>query len=43
MNPPGQLWRLDDLRAEVKTDGSITVDGRGLLLAGATASARRQT
>ena len=34
VNPPGQLWRLDDLRAEVKTDGSITVDGRGLLPAG---------
>jgi hypothetical protein len=34
VNPPGQLWRIDDLRAEVQIDGSITVDGRGLLLAG---------
>jgi hypothetical protein len=34
VNPAGQLWVIDDLRAEVKVDGSITVDGRGLLLAG---------
>ena len=34
VSPPGQLWRIDDLRADVKIDGSITVDGRGLLLAG---------
>jgi hypothetical protein len=34
VNPPGQIWRIDDLKAKVKTDGSITVDGRGLLLAG---------
>jgi hypothetical protein len=31
---PGQIWRIDDLKAKVKTDGSITVDGQGLLLAG---------
>jgi len=29
VSPPGQLWRIDDLRADVKIDGSITVDGRG--------------
>ena len=34
VNPPGQIWTIDDLKAKVKTDGSITVDGRGLLLAG---------
>jgi hypothetical protein len=34
VNPPGQLWRINALRAEVKIDGSIEVDGRGLLLAG---------
>jgi hypothetical protein len=32
--PPGQPWVIADLRAEVKTDGSIKVRGRGLLLAG---------
>ena len=34
VQPPGQLWRIADLRADVKADGSITVRGRGLLLAG---------
>lgn len=34
INPAGQLWVIADLKAAVKTDGSITVDGRGLLLAG---------
>jgi len=32
--PPGQIWRIAALSAEVKTDGRIRVDGRGLLLAG---------
>jgi hypothetical protein len=32
--PAGQPWVIEDLRAEIKTDGSIKVDGRGLLLAG---------
>jgi hypothetical protein len=32
--PPGQIWRIRDLDATVKTDGSIRVRGRGLLLAG---------
>jgi hypothetical protein len=30
---PGAPWRIADLRAEVRTDGRITVRGRGLLLA----------
>src|SRR6266581_6124691 len=34
VNPPGQIWRIADLRADVKADGSIKVRGRGLLLAG---------
>jgi len=34
VNPPGQIWRIEDLSANVKTDGHIRVDGRGLLLAG---------
>jgi hypothetical protein len=32
--PPGQIWTIADLRAEVKVDGRITVRGKGLLLAG---------
>jgi hypothetical protein len=34
VNPPGQIWVIADLSADVKTDGRIKVDGRGLLLAG---------
>lgn len=34
VQPPGQPWVIRDLRADVRTDGSIRVDGRGLLLAG---------
>jgi hypothetical protein len=29
----GQIWTIQDLRADVKQDGRIRVDGRGLLLA----------
>jgi hypothetical protein len=32
--PGGQPWVIASLRADVRTDGSIRVDGRGLLLAG---------
>ena|SRR2546425_2948458 len=32
--PPGQIWRIAALTADVKTDGRIRVQGRGLLLAG---------
>jgi len=28
----GQIWRIEDLKADVKQDGSIRIDGRGLLL-----------
>jgi hypothetical protein len=34
VEPPGQPWVIKDLRAEVKDDGQIRVQGRGLLLAG---------
>jgi hypothetical protein len=34
VQPPGQIWVIEDLRADVKLDGSIRVDGRGLLLGG---------
>lgn len=34
VQPPGQPWVISDLRADVKVDGSVRVDGRGLLLAG---------
>jgi hypothetical protein len=34
VNPAGQPWVIADLRADVKMDGRIKVDGAGLLLAG---------
>ncbi len=34
INPAGQIWRIGDLSADVRTDGQITVKGEGLLLAG---------
>ncbi len=34
VQPAGQIWVIADLKADVKDDGSITVDGRGLLLGG---------
>lgn len=34
IQPPGQIWVIEDLRAEVKTNGDISVDGEGLLLGG---------
>jgi len=34
VNSPGQIWRIADLSADVKPDGRIRVEGRGLLLAG---------
>jgi hypothetical protein len=34
VQPPGQIWVINDLRADIRTDGSIRVDGRGLLLGG---------
>jgi hypothetical protein len=34
VNPPGQIWVIADLRANVTQDGSIKVRGKGLLLGG---------
>lgn len=34
VQPPGQIWTIAALEADVKTDGSVKVRGRGLLLAG---------
>ena len=35
VQPPGQLWVIEDLKADIDLDsGRIRVDGRGLLLAG---------
>ena len=34
VNPAGQIWVIRNLRADVETDGSIKVRGRGLLLGG---------
>jgi len=34
VQPPGQIWVIADLKAEVKIDGSVKVRGKGLLLGG---------
>jgi hypothetical protein len=34
VNPPGQIWVMADLKADIRVDGSIRVRGRGLLLGG---------
>ena len=34
VNPPGQIWVIAGLSADVEFGGRITVDGRGLLLGG---------
>jgi len=34
VNPPGQIWVIARLRADVEADSHITVSGRGLLLGG---------
>ena len=37
INPPGQIWVIADLHAEISVDGHIRVDGKGLLLGGGNA------
>jgi hypothetical protein len=37
INPPGQIWVIADLHADISVDGHIRVDGKGLLLAGGNA------
>jgi hypothetical protein len=34
VNSPGQIWRIEDLDARIKSNGDIKVLGEGLLLAG---------
>lgn len=34
VQPPGNIWVIRDLKARVKDDGRIRIDGRGLLLGG---------
>ena len=34
VQPPGQIWVIADLKADVKTDSSVKVRGKGLLLGG---------
>jgi hypothetical protein len=35
--PPGQIWRIADLDADVNLEGRIRIHGRGLLLGGGNA------
>ena len=39
VQPPGQLWVISDLAGVVTDDGHISVNGKGLLLAGGNAIA----
>ena len=34
VQPPGQIWVIKDLKADVRAGGAITVNGKGLLLGG---------
>jgi len=40
VQPPGQIWVISDLKAEVKVNGDIKVDGRGLVLGGGNNAGR---
>jgi len=40
VQPAGQIWVINDLVATVHTDGSITVNGKGLILAGGNNAGR---
>jgi len=40
VQPAGQIWVIADLRADVKTNGSITVKGKGLILGGGANAGR---
>jgi len=40
INPAGQLWVIERLEANVKTDGEIDVKGEGLILAGGNNAGR---
>jgi hypothetical protein len=40
VQPAGQIWVIDDLDARVSANGSITVKGKGLILAGGDSAGR---
>jgi hypothetical protein len=40
VQPPGQIWVIADLKAEVKMNGDIKVEGRGLVLGGGNNAGR---
>jgi hypothetical protein len=40
IQPAGQLWRIRDLDARIRTNGDIKVDGKGLVLAGGNTAGR---
>jgi hypothetical protein len=40
VNSPGQIWRIRDLDAKIKTNGDIKVEGKGLVLAGGNSIGR---
>ena len=40
VNPAGQIWVIADLKAEVKVNGDIKVEGRGLILGGGNNAGR---
>jgi len=40
VQPAGQIWVIDDLDAKVRADGKITVEGKGLILAGGNNAGR---
>ena len=40
VNPAGQLWVIEDLDARIKTNGDISVRGKGLILAGGNNAGR---
>lgn len=40
VQPAGQIWVIDDLNAQVRADGRITVDGKGLILGGGNNAGR---
>ena len=40
INSPGQIWTIKNLDAKIKSNGDITVDGKGLVLAGGNSVGR---
>jgi hypothetical protein len=40
VQPAGQIWVIADLKAEVKVNGDINVEGRGLILGGGNSIGR---